>query len=104
MPYLDKLKKSSLNERQEKLLEIVDSHLNDIISPFIRELSTKYLKLTPMEIQVSNFIKHGKTTKEIADLLNLSDKTIETYRKNIRKKIGISNKKTNLRTQLQSLR
>jgi len=103
MPYLDKLKKSSLNERQEKLLEIVDSHLNDIISPFIRELSAKYLKLTPMEIQVANFIKHGKTTKEIADLLNLSDKTIETYRKNIRKKIGISNKKTNLRTQLQAL-
>jgi PAS domain S-box-containing protein len=104
MPYLEKLKKSPVNDRQEKLLEIVESHLNDIISPFIRKLSTKYLRLTPMEIQVANFIKHGKTTKEIAELLNLSDKTIETYRKNIRKKIGIRNKKTNLRTQLQSLR
>jgi len=59
--------------------------------------------LTPAEIQISNLIKQGKTTKEIADLLNLSDRTIETHRKNIRRKIGIRNKSENLRTHLLNI-
>jgi PAS domain S-box-containing protein len=95
-PNLEKLKKSRLTERHKSLLDIIASNLNDIISPFARGLSNSFLKLTPTEIQVANLIRQGKTTKEIADLLNLSTKTIEFHRDNIRSKIGIKNKKINL--------
>jgi DNA-binding NarL/FixJ family response regulator len=61
------------------------------------------MKLTPTEIQVANFIRQGKTTKEIAEMLNLSPKTIEFHRDNIRTKMGIKNKKINLRTHLMSI-
>ena len=100
--YIEKLKNSGLNDRQATWVEIIGSNLNDIISPFVHVLSSKYLKLTPMEIQVADLVKQGKTTKEIAELLNLSKGTIDTHRDNIRKKIGIKNKKINLRTQLIS--
>ena len=103
-PYLEKLKKSKLHERQETYVEIIGKNLKDISSVFSQRLSSLYKKLTPMEIQVANLVQQGKATKEIAEVLHLSAKTIASHRKNIRTKIGIKNKKTNLRSYLLSLK
>ena len=102
-PNLAKLKSGRLTERQKNLLDILESNLKEIVSPFARRLSNSFLKLTPTEIQVANFIRQGKTTKEIAGMLNLSAKTVEFHRDNIRTKMGIKNKKINLRTHLLSI-
>ena len=49
--------------------------------------------LTPMEKMVLQEIAKGKTTKEIAELKNLSFHTINTHRKNIFRKIDVNNVK-----------
>ncbi len=103
MPFLYKLKTSPLDAKQASFVNILESNLNDIVSPFSRRLSSSHLKLTPAEIQISNLVKQGKDTKEIAELLTLSVTTIETHRRNIRKKIGLKNRKQNLRTHLLDL-
>ncbi len=102
-PYICKLKKSGLNERQMAYTDILESNLDDIVSPFSRRLSGKYLNLTPAEIRVANLVRQGKTTKEIAGLLNLASRTIGAHRESIRKKLRIKNKKINLRSYLLSL-
>ena len=102
-PYLEKLKRANFGNREKTFLEIIEANLDAIISPFERTLSSKFIKLTPAEIQVANLIKLGKTSKEIAALSNLSFKTIEFHRNNIRTKLGLKNKKVNLRTHLLSL-
>ncbi|MGD2100343.1 MAG: PAS domain S-box protein [Desulfobacterales bacterium] len=102
-PVLEKLKTGRLTERQKNLMDTLESNLAEITSPFARRFSDSFMKLTPTEIQVANFIRQGKTTKEIAEMLNLSPKTIEFHRDNIRTKIGIKNKKINLRTHLLSI-
>jgi DNA-binding CsgD family transcriptional regulator len=102
-PYLKDLEKAGLDTRQKAYLEIVESNLNDIISPFLHQLSSKYLSLTPREIQVATLVKEGKATKEIAEMLNLSMNAVDFHRKNIREKLGLKNKKANLRTHLLSL-
>ena len=104
VPYVERLKKSRLDERQEAYVEILESNLNNIISPFLHRMSVMHLHLTPTEIQVANLIRHGKRTKEIAEVLNLSIETINSHRKNIRKKIGIKKKKANLRSRLLSMK
>ncbi|MEZ4549185.1 MAG: helix-turn-helix transcriptional regulator [Desulfobacterales bacterium] len=56
-----------------------------------------------MQIQVADLVKAGKTTKEISEILRLSDRAIEFHRNNIRNKLGLKNKKVNLRSYLMSL-
>jgi PAS domain S-box-containing protein len=102
LPYLEKLKKKKLGEKQRVYIGIMESNLNDIVSPFVHKLSSKIIKLSPTELQVSNLIKQGKTTKEIAEIMNLATSTIDFHRNNIRKKFGIKKKKINLRTFLSS--
>jgi PAS domain S-box-containing protein len=101
-PYLDRLKKSRLGTDQLTLVSILESNLNNIISPFINQFSARNINLTPTEIRVANLVKEGKTNKEIAALLCLSKNTILFHRYNIRKKLGIKNKKINLQAHLTS--
>jgi PAS domain S-box-containing protein len=102
-PYLEKLRTTRLDERQEAFLSLIESNLEAITSPFSRKLASCYLNLTPTEIQVADLVRLGRSTKEIADLMNLSWKTIKTHRRNIRTRLNIHNKKTNLRSYLLSL-
>ena len=102
-PCVERLKKSGLDERQSACVSVLESNIGGIIAPFSRRLSSKYFSLTPAEIQIADLITQGKSTKEIAQFLNLSSKTIECHRKNIRKKMKLKNKKANLRIHLLSL-
>jgi PAS domain S-box-containing protein len=103
VPYVEKLKKHGLDSKQMAYLNILESNLNDVISPFAHTLSSQYSSLTPTEIQTAQLIKEGRTSKEIAELLNVSTRTIESHRQNIRVKMGLHTKKTNLRTYLLSM-
>ena len=99
-PYFGKIKKTKLDDHQKTFLNILESNLNEIVSPFTRKLSLKYLSLTPKEIKIVNMIKIGYTTKKIAKLMNISPRTVDTHRKNIRSKIGLNKKRGNLRSHL----
>ena len=102
-PYLQKLKKSRLDDRQTAYVGILESNLDDLVSPFAASVTSRNLRLTPAEIQTADMVRQGKTTKEIADLLNLSHRTVEFHRENIREKFGLKRQKTNLRSYLLTI-
>jgi DNA-binding NarL/FixJ family response regulator len=102
-PYLQNLKHLQLNEQQTAQVKIIEENLKNIVSPFLHNLTSSYLELTPREIQIANLVKEGKTTKEITDILNISATAVDFHRKNLRAKFGIKNKTTNLMAFLTSL-
>ena len=100
IPYIEKVQKCRLDAKAMAYIEILESNLNDIISPFSRKLSSKYMNLTPRELQIANFVKEGKTSKEIADIFNVSKSAVDIHRHRLRNKLGLKNKRLNLRSHL----
>ena len=99
---VDVLKKQQLAKSTQDLVELLETTTLNLAHPIARNLESQLLKLTSREIQLANFIRLGKSTKELVELLNISKKTVESHRDNLRKKLGIHNKKINLRTFLNS--
>jgi len=103
VPYIEKLRRSSLSGNQTTWLAILESHLEAITSPFAKRLSEKYLGLSPLEVQAASLIREGKTSKEIAASLCISENTVSSHRFHIRTKLGLRNKKINLGYYLKTL-
>jgi DNA-binding CsgD family transcriptional regulator len=103
LPYVEKLKNSRLKPKDRTLVEIVETHLNDVISPLLQRFANAKIILTPQEMRVAGLVKDGKTSKEIADILHVSETTVNFHRKNLRVKFGLTNQRTNLRSYLLSL-
>jgi PAS domain S-box-containing protein len=102
-PFLNRLENSGLRRTQKQLLEVIRMNLEEVVGSSMPEFSNKYYMFSPNELQVANLIRQGKTSKEVARLLNLSVRTVDSYRDSIRKKLGLKNKKINLRTYLASI-
>ena len=54
------------------------------------------------ELRIASMIMSGLTSQKIANELYISLRTVETHRKNIRKKLNIDNSRQNLRDYLES--
>jgi DNA-binding CsgD family transcriptional regulator len=102
LPYVERLKESRAQNCQA-MADIIESNLNEIMSPFSRHMASRYASFTPKEIQIADLIKKGKTTKEMSLLLGLSTRTVDIHRYNIRRKLNLNKKKINLRSYLLSL-
>ena len=100
LPYIDRLKQTRLNTVQTAYLDVIESGLRSLVSPISRVFSSEHYNLTPTEIQIVGFVKEGKISKEIAELMGVSKACIDFHRNNIRKKLNLNNKKVNLRTHL----
>jgi PAS domain S-box-containing protein len=101
LPYVEKLKESHIDPVQQMSVSLIESNLNEILSSFLHTIQC--FKLTPRQLEVVALIREGKTSKEIAGLLNVSKQAVDIQRFMIRKKLGLNKSKTNLQSHLKSL-
>lgn len=102
LPYVDKLKRHKLDPQQKSYLNVLETNLRNIISPFARKMTSIDVYFTPTELRVAHLIREGKTAKEIAQLLGVSESAINLHRQKLRNKLGLNNMKVNLTAYLIS--
>lgn len=101
-PYVDLLRQNLDGENEKEYLDILASNLRSVGTSFIKKLSNPDLGLTRKELLVADLVRQGKSTKEIALLLSLQNKSVEAYRNKIRKKLDLNHKKVSLQQYLSS--
>ncbi|MCL1974510.1 MAG: hypothetical protein FWG54_06830 [Bacteroidetes bacterium] len=81
--------KISENIFQDDSLKKFEEHFDLVHNKFMEHLTAKYPELSANERKMCAFIKMNLSSKEIAPLLNISIRGVETLRYRLRKKIGL---------------
>lgn len=103
LPLVEKLRGNRPENERNSLLDALETNITGIISPFARNLTLREFHLTPAELRIADLIRQGRSTKEAAELMNLSIRSVEFHRDNLREKLGIKGKKVNLQSFLISM-
>jgi DNA-binding CsgD family transcriptional regulator len=80
-----------------------DLQSDGLYSRYLQELAARFPQLTPMELRIAALIKGALPSWEIANILYITEATVENHRVNIRRKIGL-NIRDNLATHLIGLK
>lgn len=96
LPALNALRKQPSESIRSSYLDILEDQLLKLPQGGEDDNHALLLKLTPTEMKVCQFIQAGAATKEIAEALNLSVVTVQTHRRNIRRKLDLQNRNVNL--------
>ena len=91
------------SDLDKEYLRLLEENIAQLTSSFGSKICHLNQRLTPRESEICNMIRAGLGSKEIGKMLNISYRSVETYRKNKKKKLGITNKKINLTSYLSGL-
>jgi DNA-binding CsgD family transcriptional regulator len=103
IPHVNQIQHNAKDNQTLACINDIDTALQQISIKFGLSIQSKAFGLTPSEIEIALFIKSGKSSKDIANMMKISHETVESHRKNIRRKIGLKGKKENLQAYLSSL-
>lgn len=102
LPLLKKAETQGTGPTKE-YVKTAQANLLDVLSKQPQDIVLANARLAPRELQIVHYLRQNKTSKEMADLLGISVRTVESYRENIRKKLRIKNQKKNLKRFITSL-
>ena len=75
--------------RSETAWDTFNEQFLTLHKDFMKAISLRFPDLTPMEVKVCTLLKLNLSTKEIARILQLSDRNIDNHRYRLRKKLGL---------------
>jgi DNA-binding CsgD family transcriptional regulator len=89
-----KVIEGELNSAQE--WEQFARHFDSVHSNYLKKLKEYCPDLSTSELKLAAYLRLNLSTKEIAQLMNISIRGVETSRYRLRKKLGLTNEEANL--------
>ncbi len=77
-----------IDEHQQN--KIFESYFEEVHADFYARIIERYPQLSPKDLQLCAYIRMNMATKEIATLLNITDRGVEISRYRLRKKLDLS--------------
>ncbi len=74
--------------------EIFEYNFNQVHEEFFNQLKSKHPQLTHKDLKICAYIKMNLLTKEIAPLMNVSIRGLETHRYRLKRKLNLGNDKS----------
>ena len=71
--------------------KIFEHNFNQVHEEFFNQLKKQFPELTPKDLKLCAYIKMNLSTKEIAPLLNISIRGVETHRYRLKGKLNLNN-------------
>ena len=102
LPLLDQLR-SGLPAGQQEEVDRIRLELENIAEPLLDPHKRQLSRLSRTELRVCQLIRRGLSAKEIADQEGMAASTVQTHRRNIRRKLGLAGSVTNLATYLEEM-
>ncbi len=96
IPSLQKMAAEENREVRDMYMKILGDQLAGLSRSSSAISNKDIIRLTKSEVQVCQMIQSGSTSKDIADGMAISIETVQTHRKNIRRKLGLSGRDVNL--------
>jgi PAS domain S-box-containing protein len=96
IPTIEKIRREQSPNFRNTFLDLLQELLIGLTRGFATEIDGRFLRLTRTEMSICQLIQTGQASKDIAAKLKLSYETVQTHRKNIRKKLGIKGRKVSL--------
>jgi len=100
LPMLRKLREDSAIPEAE--FERLAQTLDEVTGRHIDQFKNNLSKLTPRELDILEMIRGGRSSKQIAEALDLSSQTVHKHRQSIRRKLQIDHREINLAAYLRS--
>ena len=85
------IKKIDISISHKDEWEVFEYNFNQVHDEFFKELKTIHPKLKAKDLRICAYIKMNLSTKEIAPLLNISIRGVETQRYRLRVKLNLEN-------------
>jgi len=86
---LDLIRNIDNDLKMDKEWQRFEHHFDEVHSGFIKKLKEMYPELTPSELRLCAYLRLNMTTKDIAQILNISVRGVEISRYRLRKKLKI---------------
>ncbi len=89
---LASLKKSIVKEINGNSWKDLEKHIKNVHFEFLKRLKEKHPNISPRELDLSTYCLMNMSTKEIAEVMNISNGGVELARYRLRKKLGLKRK------------